>query len=240
MARCVPSHPRRYFNVSKALCSQNGSGSETLLFPEVASSAKHHDLASFLQYTEQSGLAKTSTTYIGTHYEYTVLDSLSEYGFKLQRVGGASDYGIDLLGTWPVPSASQPLKVLLQCKALSQKTGPHLIRELEGAFAGAPIGWRSPGVVGLLVTEKPATQGIRDALGRSQLPMGFISCSRVGLVLQMLWNGPAQDQGLEGLQVRLEHRRAGPGATSKLFLDYKGRRYPPNSNAQAPASDDGQ
>jgi len=53
------------------------------------------------------------------------------------------DYGIDLLGTWSVPSALQPLKVLIQCKAFARKIEPSQARELEGAF-----------VVLLLVGEK--------------------------------------------------------------------------------------
>jgi len=70
-----------------------------------------------------------------------------------------SDYGIDLLGTWSVPSALQPLKVLIQCKAFARKIEPSQARELEGAFVGAPIGWREAGVLGLLVSQKSATKG---------------------------------------------------------------------------------
>jgi len=188
-------------------------------------SQKHHDLASFLQYAEQAGLDPKTTTYVGTHYEYTVGASLAKYGFSLRRIGGQSDHGIDLLGTWSVPSASSPIKVILQCKALSQKIGPHLVRELEGAFVGAPIGWRGSGVLGLLVAERPATKGIRDSLGRSRWPMGFISCSRAGSVQQMLWNRRAEEEGLVNVGVGLRHATE-PGQDAQLVLTYKGNHIP--------------
>ena len=191
---------------------------------------KHSDLPSFLRYAERSGLDTASTTFVGTHYEYTVADHLGAFGFSLRRVGGASDLGIDLLGTWtlPIPVESDghqrtPLRVLLQCKAgAGQRIGPSLVRELEGAFVGAPVGWRSrvgetsesttasdtaaadheddgdhyskgtAAVIGLLATEKPATKGIRDALSRSRWPMAYICCSSAGRMQQVLWNQSAE------------------------------------------------
>ncbi|TEA20855.1 Secondary metabolism regulator LAE1 [Colletotrichum sidae] len=69
------------------------------------------------------------------------------------RVGGVSDNGIDLLGTWQLPSRREKLKVILQCKGGSQKISPSLVRELEGSFIGAPVGWRGEGVVAFLFTD---------------------------------------------------------------------------------------
>jgi hypothetical protein len=144
-------------------------------------------------------------------------------------VGGVSDCGIDLLGTWgalpSLPAGARPLRVLAQCKAV-QRPGPHLIRELEGAFAGAPAGWRGRGgVVGLLVTEKPATKGIREALARSRWPMGFVACSRAGEVGQFLWNARAEEAGLEGLGVGMRYVDGGGGG-KELVLTWKGKNLP--------------
>jgi hypothetical protein len=188
-------------------------------------STKHHDLSSFLQYAAQADLNPNSTTYVGTHFEYMVAATLSKYGFTLRRIGGASDQGIDLLGTWVVPSAPRPLKVLLQCKALAQKIGPNLIRELEGAFVGAPIGWKGAGVIGILVTQRPATPGIRESITRSKWPMAFISCSREGLVQQMLWNRKAQCQGLENLGVGVRNSVDGI-EEQQVILTWKGKPLP--------------
>ncbi len=74
-----------------------------------------------------------STTYVGTRYEYTVQAALERLGMSLKRIGGKSDYGIDILGLWSLPSAPQPLKVLVQCKNLARKIDPSQARELEGA-----------------------------------------------------------------------------------------------------------
>ncbi|KAK0714653.1 hypothetical protein B0H67DRAFT_441667, partial [Lasiosphaeris hirsuta] len=190
-----------------------------LIYPEAPSTA-HHDLASYVQYAERNGVDQTSKTFIGTYYEYTVKASLADFGFHLRRIGGASDCGIDLLGTWSVPSGTQPLRVLLQCK-VTQKPGPNLVRELEGAFVGAPAGWRGAGTVGFLVTGKPATKGIRDALGRSRWPMGFISCSRAGQVEQLLWNRRAEEEGLEGMGVGMRYLQG--EERHKIGLTFKGK-----------------
>lgn len=177
---------------------------EELIYPD-APSTHHSDLASFLSYADRNGLSPQSTVYVGTHYEYTVAAALIQYGFLLKRIGGASDYGTDLLGTWTPPSTNQTMKVLLQCKAGVQRTGPQYVRELEGAFVGAPVGWRGPGVLGLLVSERPATKGVRDSLGRSQWAMGYICCTKDGALRQMIWNRKAELEGLEGFSMGVKH-----------------------------------
>jgi hypothetical protein len=176
----------------------------SLLFPEPQSS-HHQDLPSFLQYASRNDLDPTSNVYIGTHYEYTVRNTLQQMGMTLTRMGGKSDYGIDLLGTWTTSSVSYPLKVLIQCKALSSKAKPAVARELEGAFVGAPSGWRGSGVLGFLVSSGPATKGVRDAIGRSRWPMGYIYCAPDGKMLQMLWNRKAAEEGLEGVVVETKY-----------------------------------
>ncbi|RYP80189.1 hypothetical protein DL770_006320 [Monosporascus sp. CRB-9-2] len=215
--------------------------SSTLRYPDPPST-EHNDLASYAAYAARTGLDTASTVYTGTLYEYTVAASLRRLGFDMRRVGGRSDCGIDLLGTWTVPSSSTSssplLRVLLQCKASSGARGgvaPRHIRELEGAFVGAPAGWRGggggsgSGVLGLLVAQKPATKGIRDALGRSRWPMGYVSCSRDGKLEQMIWNRRAEEEGLEGLGVGVRYRDTEGGPPKQqLILTWRGRPYVPD------------
>ncbi|RYP49138.1 hypothetical protein DL768_005135 [Monosporascus sp. mg162] len=228
--------PRRYSTTPS---------SSTLRYPDPPST-EHNDLASYAAYAARTGLDTTSTVYTGTQYEYTVAASLRRLGFEMRRVGGRSDCGIDLLGTWAVPSTSTSssplLRVLLQCKASSGPRGgvaPRHIRELEGAFIGAPAGWRGggsgsgsgsgSGVLGLLVAQKPATKGIRDALGRSRWPMGYVSCSRDGRLKQMIWNRRAEEEGLEGLGVGVRYRGTEGGPPEEqLILTWRGRPYVPD------------
>ncbi|KAK6219533.1 hypothetical protein QIS74_05035 [Colletotrichum tabaci] len=193
-----------------------------LLYPEPPTT-HHHDLASFLAYAERTGLDTFSTVYVGTHYEYTVSLTLSQYGIQAVRVGGASDNGIDLLGTWDIPSRTKPVRVILQCKGGTQRIGPSLVRELEGSFIGAPVGWRGDGVIAFLVSEKTASKGVREALGRSRWPMGFVSCSSDGFVQQMLWNQRAEEEGLRGLGVTMRHAETGDDK-SQIVLTYNGKR----------------
>jgi len=186
------------------------------------SSSYHKDLTSFLEYANRTELDTNSGTYVGTHYEYTVGRALECYGMQLKRIGGRSDCGIDLLGTWTVPSAAQPLKILIQCKAhTARKLEPSQARELEGAFVGAPPGWRGSGVLGLLVTQMSATKGMREALGRSRWPMGFVLCSADGKVLQMLWNRRAEQEGLDGIGVGLKYK-GGDVTEKEVVLTWKG------------------
>lgn len=201
----------------------SASTSENLIYPD-APSKEHSNLSSFLAYAERSGLNPESTVYRGTHYEYTVAQALSQYGFFLKRVGGASDFGKDLLGTWTIPSTRHTLRVLVQCKAGARVSGPQYVREMQGALGEAPPGWRGSGVMGLLVAEKPATKGVREALRKVPRPMSYVFCTRNGLVQQILWNVAAEEEGLEGVSVGVRH---GETTTNKhLVLTRGGRALP--------------
>jgi hypothetical protein len=182
---------------------------------------EHHDLPSFIEYASRNNVDTNSTTYIGTHYEYTVKKSMERLGMTLQQVGGRSDCGIDLLGTWSLPTAPQPLKILIQCKAFANKIKPAQARELEGTFVGAPPGWRNSSVLAFLVSQQAATKGVREALGRSRWPMGYILCQSDGRVLQMLWNRRAADEGLAGLDVELQYA-GGDMKDKEVVLTHQG------------------
>jgi hypothetical protein len=184
-------------------------------------STNHHDLKTYLDYASRAGLDSKSTVFVGTRYEYTVQEVLKRLGFSLQQTGGASDYGIDLLGEWKLPAVPLNLRVLVQCKALAKKSGPNFVRELEGAFVGAPAGWQGNGVIGLLVSQKPATKGMRDALARSRWPMGAVTCTSEGRLVQMLWNKKAEDEGLTGVGVGIRYG-ADNLSEEEIHLTFKG------------------
>ncbi|KAI1755233.1 hypothetical protein F4782DRAFT_440871 [Xylaria castorea] len=225
-------HGNRFHIDISHLSSTRFFTSGTLHYPEAPSKDQHHDIASYLAYAERTGLDVESKVFIGTYYEYNVASILRPLGFDLRRIGGQSDKGIDLLGTWSVPSTPEhlPLRVLLQCKAYSTakaaRIGPQFIRELEGAYLGAPSGWRGSGIIALLVTQRSATKGVREALANSRWPLGYVSCSRDGVLEQMLWNRRAEEEGLEGMGVTAkltdEDRH---GDAQRLVLTWKGRRY---------------
>lgn len=199
-------------------------------------SENHYDLPSFLAYAERVSLSPDRTVYIGTHYEYTVAATLKRLGFELTRTGRASDFGIDLLGTWtlPVPDDASPrplpLRVLIQCKASNKILNPKHVRELEGAFTGAPAQWREEDFLGLLATTKKATKGVMEALGRSRWPMGFLKVDTDGRVEQFLWNSSARARGLESLGVTLRYmtgeKNADGETRSDIALTWQGRPLP--------------
>ncbi|KAI9671651.1 MAG: hypothetical protein M1831_003179 [Alyxoria varia] len=120
------------------------------------------------------------------------------------------------------------LRAFVQCKALGKKIKPNVIRELEGTFAGLSrsIHDRSSSVahtsdanssseiptIALLAAPKGATPGVRDALKRSKLPMGFMLVGlRTGRLAQVFWNSAAKRVGLKGVKVEVRYNGAGSG-----------------------------
>ncbi|KAI9796012.1 MAG: hypothetical protein M1835_004787 [Candelina submexicana] len=225
----APRYDRLSYALRLSSATSLSSPADSTILPEQVpakgASKEHNDLPSFLSYASRVGLRPTTTTYVGTHYEYTVASCLRRLGFSLTRVGGVSDLGIDLLGDWTLPTFPTPLKVLMQCKALNRRLSPHVARELKGAFVGAPAGWRGPDVVGVLTTPKSATKGVQKALAKSKLPLCFMKISLEGRVEQCLWNAAASEKGLEGVDVTLRYsleRAAEVKAATQLGVDTHG------------------
>lgn len=119
--------------------------------------------------------------------------------------------------------------MLVQCKALKDKAKPNLVRELGGMFEGAPAGWRSDRVLGMLVSPREATRGVREAMGRSALPLVWALVGLGGEVRQCLWNQRAVEVGLLGVGVTVRYLpdekegvEGGEGVRSEVALTWKG------------------
>ncbi|KAI9725367.1 MAG: hypothetical protein M1828_003217 [Chrysothrix sp. TS-e1954] len=218
-------------------------------------SSDHQDLPSFLDYAERNGLSHTSTVFVGTRYEYVAIDALKRFGISLERVGGRDDRGIDCIGTWKHPGFAKQstasrsgISVLMQCKALSKKIDPSVVRELEGVCSGRSYqsqemqlkNGKSPAeddiddygpeklgsnVLGLLASPMNASQGVRTAIARSKVPLAYVKISSEHRVRQLVWNSSAASLGLEGLGVQL---RYGPTAN-----DQTGEENEPQANKEA-------
>lgn len=192
-------------------------------------SQHHNSLSQFLTYATRISLPETSTVYVGTHYEYTVLESLRRYALALHRIGGRDDAGIDLVGTWHLPTheRSRALRVLVQCKALKAKLGPNIVRELEGTLRQAPVGWRTDQTVGVLVSPREATKGVRDALARSSFPLFWMMVERDGTLRQALWNARAEGLGLGALGIETRYTSTeGPELLKEVALTWDGCDIP--------------
>ncbi|KAI4272211.1 MAG: hypothetical protein LQ337_005459 [Flavoplaca oasis] len=194
----------------------------------------HNSLQTFLAHAQSTNLPPTSTVYIGTCYEYLCLATLRRLSFTLIRSGGRSDRGIDLLGHWTIPSLPFPLRVLVQCKALKAKISPETVRELEGIFAGAPIGWRGENVIGVLCAKREATKGVREAVRRSAVPVIWIMIEDLGQgrgnVRQILWNQRVNQLGAEGVGVGARYLPGAEGQKVKqeVVLIWKGEFWNPD------------
>lgn len=165
------------------------------------SSPRHRDLLALRKYAH----SKTSSpTHVGTSYEHLCARTLPRLDFQdLTRTGGSGDRGIDLLGKWlPLSlrsTKSPPLNVVVQCKAVARKAGPEMVRELEGALAGAPFEWRSEDTIGVLCAKREVTPGVRDALRRSKRGV-------VWVMIEDLDDAKKEDKGGSGDEVEEDAR----------------------------------
>ncbi|PTU19591.1 hypothetical protein P175DRAFT_0418855, partial [Aspergillus ochraceoroseus IBT 24754] len=194
--------------------------------PPNSPSASHSDLQSFLQYATRTNLPTASTLYQGTHYEYTVQKHLRRAGFNLYRIGGRDDAGIDLTGTWHAagPVTSPAVRAVVQCKALKTKIGPSVVREVEGVAAAAAAAAAAQGrVVGVVVSPREATKGVRGALGRSTVPLVWMMMERDGRLRQVLWNARVQEElGMAGLGVEVRYSIARGEKEEEVALTWEG------------------
>jgi hypothetical protein len=159
----------------------------------VTNKATHTDISTFLTHATATKLSTTSTYYVGTLYEYTVLQALRTFNIILHRTGGTDDRGVDLRGRWILPTHAnytEGIPVIIQCKAEKRPMGPKYLRELEGATASEPND-----TLVMLATLSRFTEGARRVVMGSERAMGVI-CVRgydeQGEVIQFIWNAAAQ------------------------------------------------
>lgn len=180
------------------------------------SSLSHTSLQSFIDYASASNLNRSSTVYKGTLFEYTVLETLTGYGFQLYRTGGNDDKGIDLRGSWHL-SPTTHLDVAIQCKHEAKKIGPKYVRELGGI--------KAPNTTLLMLASfNTYTPLAIQALMASTSPLclGVIEPDNqdfgMGRLRQMIWNVAATNF-LGPLQVKILHHEG--DARLKLMYDKK-------------------
>ncbi len=109
-----------------------------------------------------------SYTELGTQYELRTIEVLKKYAFELRHTGGRSDGGIDLVGNWLIPGIPK-IPIIVQCKNITSKLGPVMVREVEGVIAG-----RQGGTLGILVCSQSASDASRQRIELSNWP--FIYC----------------------------------------------------------------
>ncbi|MCJ1429174.1 hypothetical protein MMC29_007087, partial [Sticta canariensis] len=140
------------------------------------------------------------------------------------------------------------------CKATKAKPAPERIRELEGAMAGAPEGWRSANTVGVLCAKQAATRGVREAVRRSGIPVIWVMVEEdpedtgagKGRVKQVLWNEKVAAMGADGVGVGVRYvvnrhegdeTRAAGGLEKEAVLLWKGREWDPKLKPEEGSGD---
>lgn len=132
-----------------------------------------------------------SSVFLGRQYEMACQRLLRTIGIDSRLMGGPSDGGIDLQGSWCLEpradetstgtggsSVSQPdrhsflpspkVPVIVQCKYITRTCPPAYVRELEGTLG------RWPGSIGLLISSKVASRACVEAISISSAPLLFL------------------------------------------------------------------
>lgn len=109
---------------------------------------------------------------LGTRYEELVQAALQRsLRMCIARVGGRGDEGIDLAGEWNLPD--QALRAAVQCKRISSRASPSLVREFEGATM-------SNVQVGVIACTQGPTDACRERLRQSPRPLLFLQIPEAG------------------------------------------------------------
>lgn len=106
---------------------------------------------------------------LGTAYEKEVAGSLETYlGMRVKRVGGRGDNGIDLAVDWDLPGSNQH-RVIIQCKRITSKASPRLVRELEGTILTSGIK-----DIGILASTMEPSEQCLERIRHSKLCLMFM------------------------------------------------------------------
>ena len=108
-------------------------------------------------------------------------------------MGGAHDAGVDLEGTWHLPTLATPLPAVVQCKFLSKKSvSPVLVRELEGTSTGQLLDSKGF-TVSVLCTPSLATKAVREVMRKCARPIMLVMIDDQGWLDSISWNGALQE-----------------------------------------------
>lgn len=141
-------------------------------------------LTSFLKQTDKD---VTSTVYRGTLFELQTLASLeSTCSMQLHHVGGKSDGGIDLRGSW-----FNNISILIQCKNSKGGCTPDHIRQLMGTTTlYANNKNRTIGILST-VSHKQFTRDVISHFNSSPVPLGLATVQDTTLK-SLMFNKKAQ------------------------------------------------
>lgn len=148
-------------------------------------------LTTFLNQTDKD---VTSTVYRGTLFELQTLTCLESTlgGMQLQHVGGKSDGGIDLRGSW------YNMNIIVQCKNI--KGGgctPDHIRQLMGTtlLNSTNKQQKTIGILSTTVNQKRQfTRDVISLFNSSPVSLGLVSIQDTTLK-SIMFNKKAQQQG---------------------------------------------
>ncbi|EGD75388.1 hypothetical protein PTSG_06465 [Salpingoeca rosetta] len=194
--RCQSSSPESSFaaDVSGSSSSSSSSSSSDEAFDHGDGAGEDGG-----EVEADDGVAREYVTQ-GTLFEQLCGDMLEEMGASISLVGGRSDGGIDISGSFPasmmrdqarhqqqqqavVDQANTILDFVAQCKSSKRKVGVQLLREFEGVLAR-----QRPGTIGLYFVSQGYTIGATNHAATSRHPLALWTVTDG---LAKVWQNPA-------------------------------------------------
>ncbi|KAF9113357.1 hypothetical protein BGX27_001746 [Mortierella sp. AM989] len=185
--------------------------------------SQHTDLKSFSKLNHNT----KSTIYRGTLFEYQTQSILRKcLGIYTHRSAGNDDRGVDLRGTWFLPTSASPkpgdlvrhLKVIVQCKSMSVKVGPKYVRELQGSLS-----YETQPTMAVLAINSDFTKMALLPYVRSLWPMALVvidaknhQCSK------LIWNNAAE-KVMQGIHIGTGWTYGDDGIKSRPALCFDGK-----------------
>ncbi len=99
---------------------------------------------------------------------------LSKYGFHLTTTPKSHDHGIDLYGSWNLPSCKKPLNSIIQCKYSKHRLlSVNIIREFEGVMSNTKLNYQAK--IGILASPIGFTRSAYKRFFQSIYPLGLVT-----------------------------------------------------------------
>lgn len=169
-------------------------------------------LKDFLELSK--GKDQTSNTFRGTLFEWQTKEALqANFGMRLRHVGGRSDRGVDLRGSWPLRDlkairrdtqqiASLPdisPTILAQCKNVKSGCTPDHVRALIGTIMAHNDSTKDTIGIMAIAGDKNFTKDVISQFMASPVPLSLAKID--GIRLQSIMFNHAADTVLQGLTI---------------------------------------
>lgn len=92
---------------------------------------------------------------------------------ELRQLGGRGDGGVDITAKWPLDANAGILyELIVQCKRITRKGPPIIVREIEGTVLGS--GKPLEMTAGIIASTQPPSEACIERLAKSSLMLMYL------------------------------------------------------------------